>query len=429
MVRKIVRIASVMVIGSSCPVFAAGYRIPEQSLNATALSSAYIANANGPDAAYYNPANMSWARDGWYTEFDLSLINLPSIDYEDDRNSPSFNGNGSTEEEYFALPTFFVVAPAFHNFRFGFAMVSPAGLAKRWEDDAYTRTFAEETSMTTIEANPSLSYKLNEMFSVAVGARFIYSKATVKSDGTVLFVQDSILPGLPAADTFVDLSRDMEGDAIEYGYNIALTMRPVKELSLAATYRSEIEMDMEGDVTLIDDTSSIEYRGDGSVTIPIPAVLTLAAAYTFDKATFEFTYERSYWSAYDKLDFEYPTSLISPYLMAVFDVPVTKDWKDVDAYKFGLTYLWSPKLTLMAGGGIYGNPVPDATISFDLPDSDSWFASLGFRYKYSEKLSYGAAYLHAEKKDRTAADNLGTIDGTFSGAASNLLAFSLNYLF
>jgi long-chain fatty acid transport protein len=416
MVKKIIQIALVMVIGSSCRVLAAGYRIPEQSLNATALSSAYIANANGPDAAYYNPANMSWAREGWDTELDVSLIYLPSIKYKNTPGSPNEaigGSDGSTKEEYFALPTFFTVSPAFHNFRFGFAIVSPAGLAKRW-DDPYQKGFAQESSLTVIEANPTLSYKLNEMFSIGVGARLLYSMATLKSDSGYYI-------------------RDMDGDATEYGYNVALTFKPVKELSLAATYRSEIELDMEGDVTLIDNVTSfptpIEYRGNGSVTIPIPAVLSLAAAYTLDKATFEFTYERSYWSIYDKLDFNYPSPLPSTALTTYFDNPITKDWNDVDAYKFGLTYLWSPKLTLMAGGGIYGNPVPDATISFDLPDSDAWFASLGFRYKHSEKLSYGAAYLHAEKEDRTATSADISVDGTFSGASSNLLAFSLTYLF
>jgi long-chain fatty acid transport protein len=227
----------------------------------------------------------------------------------------------------------------------------------------------------------------------------------------------------------------MDGDATEYGYNIALTFKPVKELTLAATYRSEIDLGMDGDVSLAASESSGgsipegAYVGSGSVSLPIPAVLTLAAAYTVEKVTFEFVYERSYWTANERLDFEYPVNLVHPVLIAAFDDPITKNWDDVDAYKFGLTYLWSPKLSLMAGGGIYGNPVPDATIAFDLPDSDSWFASLGFRYRHSEKLSYGAAYLHAEKEDRTAADDLGIVDGTFSGAASNLLAFSLTYLF
>ncbi|MES9958202.1 MAG: hypothetical protein ABW120_00385 [Sedimenticola sp.] len=35
---------------------AGGYKIPEQSVNSTALSAAYVANAQGPDSSYYNPA-------------------------------------------------------------------------------------------------------------------------------------------------------------------------------------------------------------------------------------------------------------------------------------------------------------------------------------------------------------------------------------
>ena len=40
---------------------ASGFRIAEQSLNATALNSAYVAGAYGADSAYYNPANMGFS--------------------------------------------------------------------------------------------------------------------------------------------------------------------------------------------------------------------------------------------------------------------------------------------------------------------------------------------------------------------------------
>ena len=44
-------------------IYANGFKIQEQSLNATALSSAYIAGARGADASYYNPANMGFSND------------------------------------------------------------------------------------------------------------------------------------------------------------------------------------------------------------------------------------------------------------------------------------------------------------------------------------------------------------------------------
>ena len=54
-----------------------------------------------------------------------------------------------------------------------------------------------------------------------------------------------------------------------------------------------------------------------------------------------------------------------------------------------------------------------------------WYEfAFDFRYKHSENLSYGVAYLHAEKEDRTATSADFSVDGTFSGAASNLLAFA-----
>lgn len=81
----------------------------------------------------------------------------------------------------------------------------------------------------------------------------------------------------------------------------------------------------------------------------------------------------------------------------------------------------------MAGAGIDGNPIPDASLSFDLPDSDAWFLSLGFRYKIDEKLSCGAAYLYADKENRTVQN--GTLNGEFSGASSHLFAMSVSYLF
>ncbi len=171
------------------------------------------------------------------------------------------------------------------------------------------------------------------------------------------------------------------------------------------------------------------YNGDGSVSVPLPAVFAAAIAYTFDRSTIEFEYDRTFWSAYEQLDFVYPVDLGHPILTQAFDNPVAKDWDDVNAYRIGLTYLWSHSFTLMVGGGIDGNPVPDSTISFDLPDSDAWFASLGFRYKHSEKLSYGAAYLYADKDDRTAADDTGAVSGTFSGASTHLITGSFTYRF
>ncbi|MDD3618853.1 MAG: outer membrane protein transport protein [Desulfobulbaceae bacterium] len=430
-VKTLCLTAGAAVLAFSPTAFSSGYRIPEQSLNSTALASAYVANANYADAAYYNPANMSWLSPGLHMEGGVTYIHLPSIKYEDFR-SPALNGK--SDKENFLMPNVHVVSPDFNNFRLGFAIVFPAGLSKEW-DDIFPRTFAHEFSMTAVEANPSLSYKLNDMLSMALGFRVAYSEATVKSDGSIVAVPPGGLGGgLPAAPELVYVSRDMEGDTTEYGYNLALSFKPTEKLTLAATYRSKIDLDLEGTGTVSASGSFPGglfppglYRGSGAVTVPIPAVLALAASYDFGRSTVEFAYDRTFWSTYDRLDFSYPTSLGHPVLTAAFDDPIVKDWDDVDAFRLGYTYRWDDRLTLMGGFGIDGNPVPDASLSFDLPDSDAWFVSLGFRYDWREQWSFGAAYLYADKEDRTVHNN--ALAGEFSGGASHLLSLSAGYAF
>ena len=411
--------------------FASGYRIPEQSVNATALGSAYVANANYADAAYYNPANMSWLSPGLKMEGGVSYINLPSISYEDFRSSSL---SGTSEEENFLLPNLHIVSPAYNNFRVGFALVIPAGLSKRWED-VFPGTFANKFAMTVVEANPTVAYKVNDMFSLALGARAVYSDANVRSAGNIEAVPAGGLGGgLPATPEYTYISRDLDGDTTEYGYNLAMSVKPTDKLALAATYRSEIDLDMEGSGTLYTSSSYFNglfptgfYQGTGSISTPLPAVLALAVSYSFEKSTLEFVYDRTFWSANDTQDFSYPVSLGHPVLTAAFDDPIVKDWDDVDAFRLGYTYLWDQRLTLMGGFGFDGNPVPDETLSFDLPDSDAWFASFGIRYNLREQWSIGAAYLHAWKEDRTVRNS--TLNGEFSGAASHCLSLSASYKF
>lgn len=135
--------------------FASGYRIPEQSVNAVALSGAYVAHTPGADASYYNPANMTELADRWQIGADLTYINLPEVTYTDNLAAAR---NGTSKEEQFLVPHLFAVSPEVNNFRFGLALTSPAGLSKRWQD-AYPRISAEDFTLKVLELNPSVAWQ------------------------------------------------------------------------------------------------------------------------------------------------------------------------------------------------------------------------------------------------------------------------------
>lgn len=404
--KKKIAVVALTGILAAGPAFASGYRIPEQSLNATALSGAYAANTPAADASYYNPANMSWLENKWQTEASLTWIHLASIEYTD--NAVSSRNSGSRSED-FAMPNLHVVSPEYNNFRFGLSVVYPYGLSKRW-DNSFPRGSAEEFTLKTYEFNPTVSYKVNNQLSLGGGVRAIYAEGVVKSNS--------------ASTTLV---RDLDGDTTEYGYNLAASYKPTENLTFAATYRSKIELDVEGDASLSFGGTRL-YQGFAAVSVPAPAVLTLATAYTCNngKTTAEFTYDKTFWNAYDKLDFNYAQAFTVLPLLA-FDAPLAKNWVNADAFRLGLTHRLNTQWTVMAGFAIDKNPIPDQTLGFELPDSDAKIYSCGLRYQPTDTLTLGAAYLFDDKESRSVV-NTG-VNGTFDNSSAHLVTAGLQYRF
>lgn len=404
---SVLALSSLLITGSA---WAAGYRIPEQSVDSVAKAGANIASSMGADASYYNPANMSWSKDGWQFEGALTYINLPAITYTDNR-TPLYNGESETE--HFVLPTVFLVSPDMNNFRFGFSVTGPYGLAKRWTQP-FPRSYAQEYSLKVFDINPTVSYRIGEKFSLGGGVRMLYSSAKLSNY--------AVQP-----DNGIAINRGMEGDTIEWGWNLAAAFRPMENLNLSVTYRSNVDLDLEGDVNM-----GTNYPGQyamytgGEVSVPAPAVLSVSMAYTIEKATIDLTWDRTFWSEYERIAFHYDTPVNHP-VLAVFNSSIPKDWEDSDSYRIGLSYELNPTWTLLAGFAYDETAVPDATLGFELPDSDAFLYSVGARYRVNEQIELGLGYLYDYKTSRSVAND--TINGTFTDASAHLLSVGLRYDF
>jgi len=395
---------------ASTLLLASGWRIPEQSSRSVALSGAYVANSNGADASYYNPANMAWNDDTNLIEMDLTYINLPSLKYEGTVTIPptTYPANAESKEEQFLLPTLFFSSKDYDGFRYGLSITAPGGLSKRW-DAPLQKTYAEEFTLKIIELNPSISYKVNSKFAIGGGLRILYTYGKVRSSGTI--------------------ARDMEGDTTDFGYNLAATYKPSNKMNLSATYRSNVDLEVEGNAKLYASGTKL-YDGGADVTVPLPAVLSLALSYDINKdTTLELEYDRTYWSKYKTLDFNYK-SPIPVILYPYFDKPISKNWKDSDAYRIGITHQYSDKLKLMAGFAIDKTPIPSQSLGFELPSSDAKLYSVGFEYKYSKKITLGMGYLYDSKEDRTInGANIQGINGTFKDISAHLVTLGFKYRF
>ncbi|HKJ63795.1 MAG TPA: outer membrane protein transport protein [Desulfopila sp.] len=404
---SVVAFASIVAAGSA---MASGWRIPEQSVDSTAKAGANIASSTRADAAYFNPANMTWMDDTWHLQADATYIYLSEIDYEDAR-TPLFDG--SSEGEHFFVPTLFAVSPSYGGLRAGLSITAPAGLSKRWEDP-YPATFAKDFTLEVIEMNPTVSYGFGDFLSISAGARMLYADATVESNGMIEVAQGVYRP----------LSRDMNGDTIEWGWNAAIAAKPIEKMNISATYRSNVDLDF-------DDTADLNLFGtlltlDTEVSIPVPAVFALSVAYDVsDSFNVELTWDKTFWSEYEHLHFHFePTVPGNP-----FEAPADRNWQDTDAFRIGLTYALNDSLTLMGGFAYDENPAPTENIGFELPDSDAWIYSLGVQYKVSEKMEIGIAALYDYKEERTVVSRDAKVNGEFTNASALLVTAGINYMF
>ncbi|MGE0739104.1 OmpP1/FadL family transporter [Sulfurimonas sp.] len=392
----------------TCTLFAGGYKIPETSLNSVALSAASVAHSNGADGAYYNPANMVFMKNENVLEANLLYIGLSDVEYK------SATTTINAKREDFIVPSLHYVSQDVNGMRFGLSVVSPAGLSKRW-NSAPAIYSAEEFTLQTVEINPTVAFKINEKTGVALGVRAIYSEGVVKSTSPIA-------------------SRDMDGDSLDFGYNLALAYKPTSELELALAYRSNVDLSVKGNA-LLSYTGTLggsvplgtyTSSSSASVSVPVPALFNAAIAYTFaSQTTLEFVYERNYWSEYKELDFNYGSG-VTPVTNVVFGAPIAKNWSDTNAFRFGVTQKLDA-LTLMGGVVIDESPVPEATLGFELPDSDSVSVSLGVRYQINEKLNVGLAALYSMREEREVTNS--SLNGEFSNANVLMVASALEYRF
>ncbi len=401
MMKNLLRLTTLSLIATSV-MYAGGYKIPEVSTNGAALGAANVACSHGADAAYYNPANMVFMDDENAIEVDTMFIRLDPVHFQ---GSGNMNGVSiDAESESFVIPSFNFVSAKLGNARVGFSMVVPAGLSKRWNTSPGLDV-AQEFTLSVVELNPTIAIPINDKLAIAFGFRAVYSDGIVKSSSIA--------------------SRDMLGDSIDFGYNLALSYRPSENLKFGLTYRSEITLSEEGNAKLLIGENTV-YDGGTSVSIPLPGALNVAVAYTFPtKTTVEFVYERNFWSAYKTLDFNYVSS-ISNILVPYMDDPITKNWNDTNAYRFGIIQELD-KLTLMAGLVIDKSPVPDETLSFELPDSDSLSVSFGTRYQITNSINLGFSALYSMRENRTILNDNAT--GEFSNANVLIISAGLGYKF
>ena len=365
---------------------------------------------NDPSAAFNNPAAMAFVdHNVAQMTVDYARIKLKykgdAFDYQgnpastapvDDFANPTpLTGDGGEGGFTAWLPTGFMVMPINDRFAFGLSQVVPLGMRSTWDEGWKGRDFAVDTKIETVGLTGSLSFKVNDQFSLGLGAIVQHSKGFVSQNLNVTGAAGmSILPGAPSG-VGANLMR-VKVDNTSVGWFTGVVWKPTEQDTLGLNYHAKIKNKMEGKYNIradaigrsfMTDTDSngntlieLAYPGlklfpDGAnaeTQLDVPATAGLDWVHVLnDRFTLGASATWTQWSSFQALTLKSDGNTI---------ISIPYKYKDTMMYSLGGDYKFTDQLTLRAGVAFDQTPTRNSTRDPRIPDNDRWFTSLGFGY-------------------------------------------------
>ncbi|MDQ0668786.1 MULTISPECIES: outer membrane protein transport protein [unclassified Pseudomonas] len=417
-----------------------------------------------PSAAYNNPAAMAFI-DHNIAQFniDYARINIkykgtakdymgkdPSVTtFDPDGNTTSVPRTGDGGQGGFTawLPTGFMVMPIGDRFAFGLSQVVPMGARTTWDDDWIGRDFAVDTRIETVGVTGSLSFKVNDQFSIGGGAIVQHTKGFV-SQNIDLYAAAGSVPdiGVPFPSGVGHSLMRVKVDNTSVGWFAGLAWKPTPQDTLGLNYHAKIKNKLEGKYSIYSDPGSkalidsglpgllypgLSLNSDGanaSTQLDIPANASFDWVHQFnDRLTLGASVTWTQWSSFKDLTLKSEGSTI---------VSIPYNYKDAWMVSLGGDYKLTDDFTLRAGVATDQTPTRNSTRDPRIPDGDRIFTSLGFGYKIRAipglgiDGSYSHQFVEKAKLQTHNQDRLGgaTLDGK-ADAYGDVVSLGMTYEF
>ena len=376
--------------GASTLASAAGFALIEQS--ASGMGNAFAgaaATAEDASTVFYNPAGMS-RLEGSQITVGGHLIDLSAKFSNSGSSKPAaivtnpLGGNGGDAGGIAVVPNFYFVMPIGDRLNFGVGVNAPFGLKTEYDDNWAGRFQGIKSELMTINVNPALSFKVNDVFSVGVGANYQRLKAEL-TNAVVL-----------GANT--EGRAKLEADDDAWGWNAGVLFQPASSTKIGASYRSKLNYKLDGTTTVTTATGAVVAPASGPTTaaVTLPDSFSLSLAQKLNDQ-WEFLADATYtkWSEINRINIVDSTNgTLRDSLVLDFD----NTWR----YSIGANYKLNDGWTLKGGVAYDQSPVKGATTrSVRLPDNDRTWLSLGASMKIlnSGKLDFGYSHLFIKDAD------------------------------
>lgn len=260
--------------------YAAGFYLTEVG-TPSSLGTAGVANpthTEGADASWSNPAAMS------YLDDEQMLVGfqviVPNIEFSAKSATttqpvpgiPIQGGNGGNAGVATPVPSVFYVKPLSDEWRFGFSMAGLMGGGYDYGDNFVGRYAIQSVELAGLGITPSLSYRVNDKLALGGGITILYT----------VFNQEIAVrqPG------FSDGKAQFE-DLTDWGVQgvLSLTYELSDRALLGVVYRTEADVELEGDIKLRNMVLPLPSKGDAAIDWTNPQWLDVGLRYDVSEQT------------------------------------------------------------------------------------------------------------------------------------------------
>ncbi|OEF09387.1 long-chain fatty acid transporter [Vibrio genomosp. F10 str. 9ZB36] len=314
------------------------------------MQEAIIANAGttgAGDGVYTQSAAAMWTNPATMSHMGESMttVNTLLLDLEMEYTDSTDNGDA---KGHTIMPSvgIFHATELEENLHLGLALGVVGGSSIAYGNDWAGSNALDEVTLTVIQFNPSLAYKIDDQWSVGAGA--MLSWASLEQ-------------------TTATLSPDQDTDK-SAGFNVGVMYKHSETWSVGASYRSKVEHNFNLDLGNIPRT---QLSPSIATDLSVPEIIDVSGQYALTQdLNLLATVQYHRWSNMDNtgMDLGLGTGLLD----------IERQWSDTWKFALGADYQLNADWRLKAGFSYETSPQDDPTMQWvDLPVGEQYRYSLG----------------------------------------------------
>jgi len=361
---------------------AGGFAIREQSAYGQGTSFAGVAAGGALSSMFWNPAVMTQFR-GFAAEMDASVIlGNASNTWVSGSSAGGVGGTGNIASPAL-VPSGYVSYQLTRDIWVGMGITAPFGLSVTFPDGWAGRAYARDSSLKTINLNPTMAWQATNWLSLGVGFQAQYANA-------------SLTRGVGAAGVFTQIG----GTGWAYGATAGIEIKAGPQTDIGLGWRSALNQKIDGTLSVNSTLGGAITGtfGGVSTTLNLPNVVSLGIRHRINPAwTVMATAEWTNWSRIGTANVV--TSSGAQATLAGNPVQLPFQYRDGWFFSLGAEYAWTQQTTVRAGIAFERSPISDTVRIPILPDNDRFWLSAGLSHVVNKYLTLDVAYSHAWVKD------------------------------